>query len=89
MLHFSYKSPFYGQDIFADDFRERAFMATYQDLGYYADGVLTVLSPVRKVQQFSVSCAEGWEYEEKPLETIQEALLHEAQACYQTANMKY
>lgn len=89
LLHFSYDSYFYGQDVLADDFRERAYMATYQDLGYYADGVLTVLSPVRKIQQFSVTSHEGWEYEETPLESLREDLLREAQACYQTANLKY
>lgn len=47
LLHFSYDSKFYGRDILAPDYNQRAFMATYQDLGYYSDDVLTVLSPVR------------------------------------------
>ena len=64
-------------------------MATYQDLGYYADGVLTILSPVRKVQQFSVTRHDGWLYEETPLDTVDETALREAQAYYQTANLKY
>ena len=36
------------------DSNQRAFMATYQDLGYYSDDVLTVLSPVRRIRQFDV-----------------------------------
>lgn len=89
LLGLSYDSRFYGQDILATDYKERAFMATYQDLGYYADGVLTVLSPVRKVQQFSVTRHDGWLYEETPLDTVDETALREAQAYYQTANLKY
>ena len=89
LLHFSYDAPFYGRDVLAEDFKERAFMATYQDLGYYADGVLTVLSPVRRIQQFSVTQHDGWIYEEEPLEQMQEGVLAEAQAFYQTANLAY
>ena len=51
LLHFSYDSKFYGRDILAPDYNQRAFMATYQDLGYYSDDVLTVLSPVRRIRQ--------------------------------------
>ena len=89
LLGFSYDSRFYGQDILSDDFRERAFMATYQDLGYYADGILTVLSPVRRIQQFSVSRSDGWEFSEEPMEVLDETVLKEAQAYYQTANLSF
>jgi hypothetical protein len=72
------------------DFWERAFMATYQDLGYYADDVLTVLSPVRKVQQFRIRQHDGWNYDEIPMENEQAGdVLREAQALYQTANLAY
>ena len=64
-------------------------MATYQDLGYYADGVLTVLSPVRRIQQFDVVRHDGWQYEENPREEPSGAVLQEAQAFYQTANLAY
>lgn len=89
LLHFSYDAPFYGRNVLADDFQERAFMATYQDLGYYADGVLTVLSPVRRVQQFSITQRDGWVYEEEPLEQMRTDVLTEAQAFYQTANLAF
>ncbi len=89
LLHMSYDSPFYGQDILSDVFRERAFMATYQDLGYYADDILTVLSPVRRVQQFSAVRHDGWSYEEIPLERPAEDVLREAQAFYQTTSLSF
>ncbi len=89
LLHFSYKAPFYGRDVLSDDFKERAFMATYQDLGYYSDGVLTVLSPVRRIQQFSVTQHDGWKYEETLMENKRDDVLQEAQAFYQTANLAF
>ena len=90
LLGFSYDSKFYGQDVLADDFRERAFMATYQDLGYYDGEILTVLSPVRRVRQFRVSEGEGYDYSETFMEdVVDEKGMRAAQALYQTVNMEY
>ncbi|MBR4756093.1 MAG: LTA synthase family protein, partial [Bacteroidales bacterium] len=86
ILHWSYYSAFYGRDILAEDFRERAFMATYQDLGFYADDILTVLSPVRSVKQFEVRRHDGWMFDEIPLDSLYEAHLKEAVAYYETVN---
>jgi hypothetical protein len=88
LLYFSYDAAYYGRDILAPDFRERAFMATYQDLGYYADGILTVLSPVRQVRQFAVTEDPDGRYTETPLDRPSAPQLREAQALYQTANLK-
>ncbi|MBE0499341.1 MAG: sulfatase-like hydrolase/transferase [Campylobacterales bacterium] len=54
LLNWSYESKFYGQDILRSDFRERALVGTYQKLGLYKDGILTVLSPRRDVQSYQV-----------------------------------
>ena len=89
LLHFSYDSRFYGTDILAPDFRERAFMATYQDLGYYADGVLTVLSPVRQIKQFAVAYTRDDGYSEALLDEAEPVTLKEAQAYYQRVNEMY
>ncbi len=80
--------PFAGRDIFAADYRQRAFMATYQDLGYYEDGVLTVLSPVRKVRQYAVAHNPDGTTTETPLATPRPDLLRRAQAYYQSANLR-
>lgn len=85
LLGLSYRSSFYGQDILADDFPCRAFMATYQDLGYYSGDVLTVLSPVRQVRQFSVSY-DGRHYSETLMDEEAPRELREAQAYYQSIN---
>lgn len=86
LLHLSYDSKFTGEDILSDDYRERAFMATYQDLGYYADGVLTVLSPVRRIVQYSVEQNDGWVYSETQMDNLDEKLAREAQVYYQYIN---
>ena len=88
LLHFSYDSKFYGQNILAPDYNQRAFMATYQDLGYYSDDVLTVLSPVRRIRQFDVRVTGPWSHTETPKETPADSLVREAQAFYQTVNLK-
>lgn len=88
LLHFSYDSKFYGRDILAPDYNQRAFMATYQDLGYYSDDVLTVLSPVRRIRQFDVRETGPWSHTETPKETPADSLVREAQAFYQTVNLK-
>lgn len=62
LLHFSYRSQFYGKDVFSSEYKPRAFAATYQNLGYYEGNTLTVLSPVRKVEQFDVTPAAGGTY---------------------------
>ena len=54
LLHFNYQSKFFGQDVFTDDYKPRAFIATYQDLGLIRDNVLTVLSPKQKVKQYQL-----------------------------------
>ena len=87
LLHFSYDSRFYGQDILSPDYNQRAFMATYQDLGYFSDGIQTVLSPVRRIQQFDVTETAPWTHAETPRQTPDDALTKEAQAFYQSVNL--
>ena len=56
MLNFSYTSKFYGYDMFKlEPGRERAFISTYQTLGYLKDGKLVTLSPQFKSETFQLS----------------------------------
>lgn len=89
LLHFSYDSEFYGQNILAPGYRQRAFMATYQDLGFFSDGVLTTLSPVRRTEQFDVTQTEPWVHSETPKETPADSLVREARVYYQSVNLGY
>ena len=53
LLNFSYKSKFFGQDIFSESVKtRRAFISTYQGLGFLQNGQLIIQSPVRKINQF-------------------------------------
>ena len=87
LLHFSYNSRFYGQNILSPDYNQRAFMATYQDLGYFSDDILTVLSPVRRIQQFDVTETAPWTHAETPRQPPADTLVKEAQAFYQSVNL--
>lgn len=51
LLKMDYTSKFLGQDIFVrDTTQEKAFVSTYQGLGYIAQQKMVVLSPVRKTE---------------------------------------
>lgn len=55
LLGMEYPSRFFGRNALADDYTPRAFIATYQDLGYLERDTLTVLSPVCRVEQYAVA----------------------------------
>ncbi|MBU0969597.1 MAG: LTA synthase family protein [Proteobacteria bacterium] len=49
LLHFSYDNFFFGKNILARDFKERAFIANYQKLGILSGGELLILSPGKEI----------------------------------------
>ncbi len=53
LLNWSYESKFYGQDILANDFEERALMGTYQLLGLYKNRRLSILAPGKKLYGYA------------------------------------
>ena len=85
MLNWSYKSKFYGKDILNQSFQERALVGTYQKLGLYKNGVLSVLSPGKKIQSYKVlnQTILNTEYEEIATDTDVE---NEIVAYYQGAS---
>ncbi len=94
LLHFKYKSKFYGQDVFNADYHPRALIATYQDLGLIKDNVLTVISPRQKVKQFKLTQHNNAKldsefeihYEQKPLSKERKDLVKATISYYQTAS---
>lgn len=101
-LHFNYQSKFYGQDIFQSDYKPRAFVATYQDLGLIKDNVLTIISPVKQAKQFQLIAQPNPKvkanfqlfFEEKPMDKVNQDLIDQTIAFYQTTayilkNKKY
>lgn len=94
LLNFSYESKFFGQDVLKPDYKPRAFIATYQDMGLIKDNVLTILSPKQKVKQFDVQInpkpgiAREFQidYNETPMKTERADLVKETISFYQTAS---
>lgn len=102
LLHFNYESKFYGQDVMKTDYKPRAFIATYEDLGFIKEDVLTIISPVKKEKQFDLEMVKNPKtsddfqliYNEIPRKKIDKSLVLEATSYYQTAtfmlkNKKY
>lgn len=102
LLNFKYESKFYGQDVLKPDYKPRAFIATYQDLGFIKNDILTIISPVKKQKQFDLKkitnskIMDDFEiyYEETPRKELDQSLILEATSYYQTAtymlkNKKY
>ena len=94
ILNFKYQSKFFGKDVLNTKYIPRAFIATYQDLGYIKDDVLTIISPQKKVKQFDLIQQKNETldsnycifYEEKPKTKIDLKLKKETIAVYQTAS---
>ena len=54
LLHWDYKSKFYGKDILSDDFKPRALIGNYQKLGLYQNNKLTMLLPNGTVKAYKI-----------------------------------
>jgi phosphoglycerol transferase MdoB-like AlkP superfamily enzyme len=82
IMNWSYESTFFGKNILTmtpND--ERAFIGTYQKLGYIKGNKLMVLSPQKKYAQFSFDRFNGDMKQEK----VDDAFKADAVSIYQTA----
>lgn len=94
LLNFNYQSKFFGQDVLKADYKPRALIATYQDLGLIKDNILTILSPKQQVKQYALTLEpkEGIEadfqlyYNQKPLKKERTDLINDVISFYQTAS---
>lgn len=85
LLNFSYKSKFFGYDIFKlEPGRERAFISTYQNLGFIKGHNLVILSPQKKIDFYRLG-ANFERQAEKPDPDV----VNEAVAWYQTASYSF
>lgn len=87
MLHIDEPTPFTGRNILSDAFWPRAFMATYQDLGYLENDILTVLSPKKDAQQYAIIPQTANSHSEEQLATPVDSLIHKARVFYQHTNL--
>lgn len=80
MLRFNYKSKFFGQDVFnTPPGKQRAFISTYQGLGYLRNGKLVIQSPVKTVRQYQPDFKTGNATPSRP----DDSLVNQAIAYYQ------
>lgn len=93
LLNFNYQSKFLGQDVFKKEFQPKAYIATYQDLGFVKDGYLTVISPVKKIKQYSISQKQekltpefSIYYDEKLLKNTNQKVADDAISAYQSTS---
>ena len=93
LLNFKYESKFLGQDVFTTQFQPKAYIATYQDLGLIKDNYLTIISPTRKVKQYSLSLQKSdlpqafkLYYDEIPVKKMQQNLVDDCVSTYQSVS---
>ena len=94
LLNFNYKSKFFGQDVLKSDYKPRALIATYQNLGLIKDTILTIISPKQKVKQLQLTLIPNPKvanefqlfYEQKPIAKPRLDLEKETISYYQTAS---
>jgi len=85
LLKFSYTSKFFGYDMATlEPGRERAFVSTYQSLGFIKGNELVVLMPQKETMYFTLHGSEQTEH--GPVDTT---LLQEAISWYQTASASF
>ena len=94
LLHFNYQSKFFGQDVMKSNYKPRALIATYQNLGLLKDNVLTIISPKQQAKQLQITLVPNPKigtdfhlfYDEKPLDKARPDLINETISYYQTAS---
>lgn len=85
LLNFNYRSKFFGYDMAnLEQGRERAFVSTYQSLGYIKGDELVVLMPQKEIKFFTLKDGEQIEHSK-----IDSTLLYDAISWYQTASTSF
>ncbi|MCM1292746.1 MAG: sulfatase-like hydrolase/transferase [Bacteroides sp.] len=74
----------YGRNALSSTYHPRAFLATYQDLGYIDDNILTVLSPGKRIRQYTIDHSNRFESESTPLTVADSLKIKRAISFYQT-----
>lgn len=71
LLNFNYTSAFIGKDVLTSDpWTDRAFISTYQKLGYIQNDKLLVLGPKKEAEYFSFTSKDGSTTGLKPLDEL-------------------
>lgn len=86
LLNFSYTTKFLGRDLLKTDFRDgRAFISTFERLGYLTGDKLVILAPKKRVEYYRFDRRDGKADEIRP----DDGLLLDALGYYQGADYLY
>ena len=86
LMNLNYTSRFFGYDMYnMTAGNERAFISTYQDMGYIKDGKMVILSAQQKIKMFKPDFLTGG----NSLIATSDTLVNEAIAWYQGASFLY
>ena len=85
LLHFNYKSHFFGQNVLSNSYHPRAFAATYQNLGYIENNAMVILSAGHRQQQFKLLSGKYSLTTGAEQRNIDKKILYHAIANYQCA----
>lgn len=85
LLGMRYDSHFFGRSVLDEAYVNRAFIATYQDLGYLENDTFTILSPVRRFEQYRLNPSAENPYQIEPIGHTDSAHLDRAIYYYQTS----
>ncbi|MEO8770118.1 MAG: LTA synthase family protein [Ferruginibacter sp.] len=91
MLHFTYKSKFFGQDIL-DSIppKQKAFISTYQGLGMIIEDKVVLQTPVKQVKMFTPDFKTGNAVRIAPVDSlVQKAISFYQVAAWLVKNKKY
>lgn len=87
LLDFSYRSRFFGQDVFQEaPGQGHALPGTYEKLGYVRGDTLTILEPRKRLEQLKPDFATG---DATPVVPVKQDLVDTAIAYYQVASDLY
>ena len=91
LLHFNYTSKFFGLDVLnTPKEKQRAFISTYQGLGFITKDKLIIQSPVKQVKSYLPDFITGKNVEQKNDETLTEQAIANYQvAAWLIKNKKY
>jgi phosphoglycerol transferase MdoB-like AlkP superfamily enzyme len=85
LLHWPYESGWYGNNVLLAGYQPKAYIATYQKLGYLQQDSLVILSPQQKITTSKWNMQTD---EQRPIQN-DSALCKKAIAAYQTAYFLY
>jgi phosphoglycerol transferase MdoB-like AlkP superfamily enzyme len=88
LMNWSYKSKFYGEDILAKNFEERAFIGTYQKLGFIKNNKLVMLEPGKSIHEYTIVRQTLYDVQYKEIDPVKEDTL-DAITYYQSASYFY